>query len=320
MSEIGLVDKFEMIHEKSPTITLVVKRNVVDNLLLRNSSEGRAEIERLSADDGEKILAKANGEKFVSKERLTGLNLLRELTSKEEEITEWSEENRKGLISKNYLYNEAIGLLDSLNMDTLTYGNAGTGNDNFSFKSNVVEGYTYSTREYDVTGKETRNGIRETGTMHDEDMNQSQSLYDLNHVKPGNSFIHFISLWSGTKSNLLYTIHNILNTTEYGARETRTGKNVENEIIGMIQSPNKFSLSTREFLEKHHSNDKNLEENIRSYIEENKKHNWKIHMKNYPDWFQNIVKTASRKEDKDKELYKQFEETTQQAFEKIIEQ
>jgi len=71
----GLEESFEIYRKRKPSVTLVVKRNVTEPTLFRNSSHDRAETQEF----GDKLHAQVNGEKFTSKERLTGLSLLRQL-------------------------------------------------------------------------------------------------------------------------------------------------------------------------------------------------------------------------------------------------
>jgi hypothetical protein len=154
--ETGLVDSFEIYRTRKPSVTLIIKREITEPTLFRNSSTDRAETQEF----GERLHAQVNGEKFTSKERLTGLDLLRGLNS--------------DLVDEAYTYNEPANLLESINAGTLTYGLAGTGDQDFAIKSRVIEGYTYTTEEYDLMNKETRNAVYESGTMRDEDGNQSR--------------------------------------------------------------------------------------------------------------------------------------------------
>ena len=50
---------------------------------------------------------------------------------------------------------------------------------------------------------------------------------------------------------LLYIIHNILNTGRYGARETRTGRNMKNEIVGVILSSGDSSRLSESLINDH---------------------------------------------------------------------
>jgi len=153
-----------------------------------------------------------------------------------------------------------------LNVGTLTYGLAGTGDQDFAIKSRVVEGYTYTTEEYDLMNKETRNAVYESGTMRNDEGEQSEALFDFVKVQPGNDLVHFITLEAATGPMLLYTLHNILNTGKYGARETRTGRNIRNEILGVILGDHDTSLSTGEFLLEYHDESDDLEASIGEYI------------------------------------------------------
>ena len=90
----GLVESFEIYRRRKPTVTLVVKRDVVNPVLFRNTNPDRAETQEFQGQ----LHAQANGEKFVSKERLTGLDLIRSL------------DNDGDLIDPEYAYNEPEGI------------------------------------------------------------------------------------------------------------------------------------------------------------------------------------------------------------------
>ncbi|MDZ7849829.1 MAG: type I-D CRISPR-associated protein Cas7/Csc2 [Halodesulfurarchaeum sp.] len=244
----GLVESFDIYRKRKPSTTLIVRRDILEPTLFRNSNHDRAETQEF----GDKLHAQVNGEKFTSKERLTGLDLLRRLDDE--------------LVHEEYAYNEPTNLEESLNVGTVTYGLAGTGDQDFAFKSRVVEGYTYTTEEYDLMNKETRNAVHESGTMRNEEGEQSEALFDFVKVQPGNSLIHFITLEAATPEMLLYVMHNVLNTGKYGARETRTGRNVRNEILGVVLGNHDTSLSTGELLMEYHAPDEDPIESIGEYI------------------------------------------------------
>lgn len=301
--EKGFADGYSIYRKQKPSITLVIKRNVVGPVLIRNSDPDRAETQEF----GDQIHAQANGEKFVSKERLTGLDLLRDL-----------DENDR-LIDDNYKYNEPEDLETSLNLDVFSYGLAGTGDQTFAFKSHVIEGYTYTTDEYDLMNKETRNAVYESGTMRDEEGNQSESLYEYVKVQPGNSFVHFITIESGTPEMLLYVLHNILNTEKYGARETRSGKNIQNEILGVILGNHNTSLSTGELLMNYKTDE--VENSVEEYVRDARKSDWEIYsnqlgFEDLPDWFQEMKEVAAlQAEDSKKRLKDELQEFTEKARE-----
>lgn len=280
----GLVESFGIYRKEKPSITLVVRRDVLEPTLFRNSNHDRAETQEF----GDKLHAQVNGEKFTSKERLTGLDLLRQLGER--------------LVHEEYTYNEPVDLDKSLNAGTLTYGLAGTGEQDFAIKSRVVEGYTYTTDEYDLMNKETRNAVYESGTMRDEEGNQSEALFDFVKVQPGNDLVHFITLEAATGPMLLYVLHNILNTGKYGARETRTGRNTRNEILGVILGNHDTSLSTGELLMEYHDGERELATSIGEYIADVRRTDWEIYGEiegadDFPAWFDRLHSVAQRTAD-----------------------
>ncbi len=304
----GLVDEFSIYRKRKPSVTLVIRRDVVEPTLFRNTNTDRAETQEFK----DQLHAQVNGEKFVSKERLTGLDLLRKLNGDEDE-----------LIAESYTYNEPESFENAINMDTLTYGLAGTGDEDFAMKSRVVEGYTYTTEEYDLMNKETRNAVYESGTMRNEEGEQSEALFDYVKVQPGNSLVHFVTLESGTAEMLIYILHNILNTKKYGARETRTGKNIENNILAIILGDHDTSLSTGELLMEYLTDD--IEDALSDYLSDAKRNDWEIYSDelsefgDFPDWFKDFHKIANRSTDAaDKKLKELLTNQTEEANECLV--
>ena len=306
--EKGLVDSFEIYRKRKPSTTLIVERNVTEPTLFRNSETDRAETQEF----GDKLHAQVNGEKFISKERLKGLDLLRRLDDGD-------------LISDDYTYNEPEALADALNVGTLTYGLAGTGDQDFAIKSRVVEGYTYTTDEYDLMNKETRNAVYESGTMIDEEGEQAQALFDYVKVQPGNSLVHFVTLEAATEEMLLYVLHNVLNTGKYGARETRTGRNIRNDVIGLVLGEHDTSLSTGEFLMEYHEPGADVEGSLGAYVSDARRADWDVYGdieggKSWPDWFDRLREVAARRsDDADDVMRSAFGSLTEEARDVLLE-
>ncbi|EMA56573.1 type I-D CRISPR-associated protein Cas7/Csc2 [Halococcus thailandensis] len=303
--ETGLVESFDIYRKRKPSVTLIVHREIVEPTLFRNSNHDRAETQEF----GDKLHAQVNGEKFTSKERLTGLDLLRRL----------DDDLENDLVHEEYAYNEPTDLDESLNVGTLTYGLAGTGEQDFAIKSRVVEGYTYTTEEYDLMNKETRNAVYESGTMRTDENEQSEALFDFVKVQPGNSLVHFITLEAATPEMLLYVLHNVLNTGKYGARETRTGRNVRNNVIGLVLGDHDTSLSTGELLMEYHDSDADLNESIGAYVDDVRRSDWEVYGEidggeSFPSWFGRLHSVAAREaEDADEVLRDEFRSLTESA-------
>jgi len=299
--EIGLVDSFEIYRTQKPSVTLVVEREITEPTLFRNSNNDRAETQQF----GDQLHAQVNGEKFTSKERLTGLDLLRSLDDE--------------LVDEEYTYNEPASLEESINVGTLTYGLAGTGDQDFAIKSRVIEGYTYTTDEYDLMNKETRNAVYESGTMRTDENEQSEALFDYVKVQPGNSLVHFVTLEAATGPMLLYALHNVLNTGRYGARETRTGRNVRNEVRAVILGEHDTSLSTGELLMEYHEDGGNIGESIADYIESVRRTDWEVYGEfegadDFPEWYADLEAIAAREtDDADDVLREEFDRLTEAA-------
>ena len=302
----GFAEIYEAYRRSRPTTTLVVLRTVTDPTLFRSSDSERAETQEFSGV----IHAQVNGEKFVSKERLTGLNLCREL------------DDGGDIIAPEYTYNEPLSdLSKSQTADMLTYGLAGTvSGATYSQKSRVIEGYTYSLERYDLMNKEVHNALYESGTMLNDKRKQSEALFSPAKIQPGMHFVHFVTLEAGTKEMFLYLLHNILNTNRYGARETRTGKNIRNEIVGVIQSRFDSSMSCGEMIQDHvpPEIDKLSEDKIMttlsSYIEKHKKADWEVFIKggsgepkfnDFPEWLTKAINICKRKDEADAETLRE---------------
>ncbi|KKG76275.1 type I-D CRISPR-associated protein Cas7/Csc2 [Methanosarcina mazei] len=307
----GFVNNYEIYRRARPTVTIIVLRTVTDPILFRNADSERAETQEFNG----RIHAQVNPEKFVSKERLTGLNLCRELDENE------------NIISKTYTYNEPTdNLSNSQTADLLVYGLAGTvSGATFSQKSRVIEGYTYSLEPYDLIARETHNAIYESGTMRNERGEQSEALFNPVKVQPGTHFVHFITLEAGTKEMFLYILHNVLNSGRYGARETRSGRNMKNEIMGLISSSGDSCLSCGEFIQDCIQNQseneftrESIKELVLKYIDLHKRADWRIYYEsnsevieeNIPEenkpeevgWVNKIVNVANKKNKEDIEI------------------
>lgn len=315
----GLTDGFTKYRKQKPSVTLAVNRRVVSPVLFRNSEPDRAETHEF---DGT-LHAQVNPEKFISSERMSGLHLLRYLSDKFAELESWSEDTiPEGLISSDHAYNEPGDLVQTVNMDTLTYGAAGTGDETYSLKSHVVAGYSYSMEPYDLVDKEVRNAVYESGTMRDSEGEQSSSLYNLVPVRPGNSFVNFVTLEAGTPEMLLYVMYNILNTSSYGARETRNAKNLENEILAVITSPHPVTLSSGELLMDYHSDGDSTEDSVERYIDAARDDHWNVYSETLgfddpPDWYSSLLSTA-RLNEGDEIVFDELQGLTQSAYETLV--
>lgn len=300
----GFVDEYGFYMKKRPSVTLAVKRQVTDPLLIRNSEPDRAETQVI----GDKTRAQSNPEKFTTKERLNGLNLLRRL------------DQDGDLISDEYAYNEPPALKDAINLDALTYGMTGTGDQDYGMKARLVAGYTYTIDEYDVLQSEIRNAAYESGTMTDEEGDHSQALFEQVRVQPGNAFPHFLTLEAGTPAMLAYVVHNVLNTHGYGARETRSGKTIQNEIRGLILSDQPALLSVGEFLEEHDPDVESFDEALGEYVNDHARADWMISLasEGFPDWFSDLLRVAGRKDGNSADILRElFVEDTQRAYDGI---
>lgn len=316
----GTVDSYSVYRKQRPSVTFVVNREVVSPVLFRNSESDRSETQEFRG----KLHAQVNPEKFISQERLRGLHLLRYLTKEfDESLDDFPEEELpSGLISSEYAYNEPSNLPQSVNLDTLTYGIAGTNDETFSIKSHVVQGYSYSMNEYSINDPEVRNAVYESGTMKNEDGEQSASLYDVSPVQPDNNFVSFVTVEAGTPEMLIYVLHNILNTESYGARNTRMGRNIKNNITAVITSPHPHSLSSGELVMDYHSKENTTNESIQKYLNSVRDNSWNIFseelddFQSMPDWYNEYYNLAQFTDEQ--KMFEKYQNVTQNAFEVLV--
>jgi CRISPR-associated protein Csc2 len=316
--EKGFVDEYQFYMKQRPSVVLAIEREVVDPLLIRNTEQDRAETQVIN----DVTRAQSNPEKFTTKERLSGLHLLREL-----------DDGNQELVHDDYAYNEPPGLQEAINMDTLTYGITGTGDEDYGMKSRLFAGYTYTTGEYDIMDAEIRNKAHESGTMNYEDdgeMEHSQGLYEQVRVQPGNSFVHFLSIEAGTPAILAYALHNVLNTHGYGARETRSGKTIENHVRAVVLADHPVLLSVGEFLSKHDpgtTTSSDVGNALGNYLSAQRRENWAVYgdddvseTEAFPEWFNTLKAVAGRhRPDATEVLREMFAEDTSSAKENIPE-
>jgi CRISPR-associated protein Csc2 len=160
--------------------------------------------------------------------------------------------------------------------------------------------------------------------MRNEDGDQSEALFDFVKVQPGNDLVHFITLEAATGPMLLYALHNILNTGKYGARETRTGRNIRNEILGVVLGNHDTSLSTGELLLEYHDEGDDLETSIEDYISAVQRTDWEVYGEingtdPFPEWYERLEAVASREaSDADEVLREEFSELMDAATDVFV--
>jgi len=310
----GFIDSYGLYTTRRPSVTLAVQRNVTAPLMFRNTDNESAETQVF--DDITR--AQANPEKFITKERLTGLDLLRALDDSED------------LISGEYRHNEPPALEEAINLDSLTYGMAGTGDNDYGMKSRVVTGYSYSIEEYSVTDVETRNKVFESGTMTDEEGEQSQGLFEEARIKPGNAFVQFLTVEAATPGMLAYVMHNMLNTGGYGARETRSGKTLDNSIRAAVIADHPVRLANAELLTDYGldtASDDAIGAALQKYLTNAARADWDVYgdegiseLESFPEWFEGLHNIAAREQsDARTDLREMFVTDTQAAFKSIEE-
>jgi CRISPR-associated protein Csc2 len=302
----GFINEYSYYMSRRPSVTVVLEREVVDPMLIRNTEDDRAETQEFNGT----TRAQSNPEKFISKERLTGLDLLRQL------------DEDGDLISDEYAYNEPPVLEEAINMDALTYGITGTGDQDYGMKSRLTAGYTYTLGTYEILNAETRNAVYESGTMKNDENEQSQALYEQVRIQPGNEFVHFLTIEAGTPAMLAYVLHNVLNTYGYGARNTRSGKTIQNRVRALIVADNPALLSVGEFIENHDPDPdpSSVGEELSNYLNAHQKANWDIYgdgdvpdTTDFPEWFTTLKAVAGRRRGDSEEILREMFTTDTKA-------
>lgn len=199
------------------SIKLAFLREVTGNLIIRNNYADETTIFRLS---NQREVVEIPARKLKSKEKLLGLKICRQFDAIDESV-------RYNVInSSEFLANPNSVLFG----DTVTKENEAVG-----LKSRAIYDWAYSIRDVSqITGTLQHNALSEGGTMWNEEEGKlRQSLFQVQYVKPGTMFPHFITVENVSVELFLHLLACVLYQNNYGAQDSTSGANLRNHLIGV---------------------------------------------------------------------------------------
>ncbi|MDD4821915.1 MAG: type I-D CRISPR-associated protein Cas7/Csc2 [Bacteroidales bacterium] len=215
------------------TIKIAILREVTGNLIIRSNYAD--ETITFKASESKDII-EIPARKLKSKEKLLGLKICREFNVIDDKF-------RYNVIKRS----EQLG-----NPNSILFGDSVTeNNDSVGISSRAIYDWAYSIRDVnELTGTLQHNALSEGGTMWDEEGgNHRTSLFQVQYIKPGALFPHFITVENVTPELFIHLLTCILFENCYGAQSTTLGSNIKNHILGFgiskFEQPiNSFSISS----------------------------------------------------------------------------
>jgi CRISPR-associated protein Csc2 len=213
-------------------IKIALLREVTGNLIIRSNYQDETITFRASDN---KDVVEIPARKLKSKEKLLGLKICREFDVIEPDL-------RYNVIKKaEHLANPNSVLFG----DTVTESQEAVG-----ISSRAIYDWAYSIRDVsEITATLQHNALSEGGTMWNEEEGKlRQSLFQVQYIKPGTFFPHFITVENVTPELFLHLIACVLFESRYGAQSTTLGSNIKNHLLGFglgkFEQPlNSFSIS-----------------------------------------------------------------------------
>lgn len=213
------------------SIKIAVLREVTGNLVIRNNYADETTTFRIS---DKKDAVEIPARKLKSKEKLLGLKICREMGVVDGSV-------RYNVISKP----EHLG-----NPNSILFGDSVTEqNQSVAIASRVIYDWAYSLRDVSqITAIMQHNALDESGTMWDADEGKHrESLFQVQYVKPGTLFPHFITFENVTPELFLHAVACVLFEKRYGAQSTTlSGNNMNNHVLGVGYA--KFEQPVNSFL------------------------------------------------------------------------
>lgn len=214
------------------TIKIAILREVTGNLIIRSNYPDETITFKVSEN---KDVVEIPARKLKSKEKLLGLKICREFN----------------VVDNNLRYNVIKEPLHLGNPNSILFGDSVTeGNNAVGITSRAIYDWAYSIRDVsEITGTLQHNALSEGGTMWNEEEGKlRQSLFQVQYIKPGTLFPHFITVENVTPELFIHLVACILFEKRYGAQSTTLSSNVRNHILGFglskfEQSVNSFSIS-----------------------------------------------------------------------------
>jgi CRISPR-associated protein Csc2 len=215
------------------TIKIAILREVTGNLIIRSNYPDETITFKASEN---KDIVEIPARKLKSKEKLLGLKICREFDVVDKEF-------RYNVIKKS----EQLG-----NPNSILFGDSVTeSNDAVGISSRAIYDWAYSIRDVgEITGTLQHNALSEGGTMWNEEKGiLRQSLFQVQYIKPGTLFPHFITVENVTSELFVHLLTCILFENRYGAQSTTLSSNIKNHILGFglakFEQPiNSYSISS----------------------------------------------------------------------------
>jgi CRISPR-associated protein Csc2 len=216
------------------TIKIAILREVTGNLIIRSNYPDETITFKSSEN---KDIVEIPARKLKSKEKLLGLKICREF----------------GVIDKDFRYNVIKTRKQLGNPNSILFGDSVTeNNDAVGITSRAIYDWAYSIRDVDdITGTLQHNALSEGGTMWNEEEGKfRQSLFQVQYIKPGTLFPHFITIENITPELFIHLLACVLFENRYGAQSTTLSSNIKNHILGFglakfEQSINSYSISAQ---------------------------------------------------------------------------
>ena len=214
------------------TIKIAILREVTGNLIIRSNYPDETITFKSSEN---KDIVEVPARKLKSKEKLLGLKICREFEVIDENL-------RYNVIKKS----EQLG-----NPNSILFGDSVTeSNDAVGITSRAIYDWAYSIRDVsEITETLQHNALSEGGTMWNEEEGKlRQSLFQVQYIKPGTFFPHFITVENVTPELFIHLLSCVLFERRYGAQSTTLSSNMKNHILSFglakFEQPiNSYSIS-----------------------------------------------------------------------------
>jgi CRISPR-associated protein Csc2 len=215
------------------TIKIAILREATGNLIIRSNYPDETITFKASEN---KDIVEIPARKLKSKEKLLGLKICREFDVIDKDL-------RYNVIKKS----EQLG-----NPNSILFGDSVTeSNEAVGITSRAIYDWAYSIRDVsDITGTLQHNALSEGGTMWNEEEGKlRQSLFQVQYIKPGTLFPHFITVENITPELFIHLLTCVLFENRYGAQSTTLSSNIKNHILGFglskfEQPVNSYSISS----------------------------------------------------------------------------
>lgn len=200
------------------SIKIAILRETIGNAIIRSNYPDETITFKLS---DKKDVVEIPARKMKSREKLLGLKICRQFDAVDSSI-------RYNVIKKS----EQLA-----NPNSVLFGDSVTeSGDSVALTSRVIYDWAYSLRDIsEITSTLQHNALSEGGTMWNEEEGKlRQSLFQVQYVKPGTFFPHFITVENVTPELFLHLLTCVMQESRYFAQSTTTSpSNVKNHILGV---------------------------------------------------------------------------------------